>query len=279
MYHGLWVFAFGLFKKLVFANMLARYVDKCWSNVEQLQFLGAWMTILGYTLQLYFDFSGYADMAIGSGLMFGIRLPENFNSPYQALSIQDFWRRWHITLSVWLKNYIYIPLGGSRCTTARTCTNLFLTFLIGGIWHGANWTFVVWGALHGFAIVLHRLWHKTNYRLNAFTAWLLTFSFVNFAWIFFRAPDLRSAWMMIRKSIECGTNGLSSITGINNTRFGMYVAVCLALALLCQNTSRQSRLFYKRPHLMKSLFLILMLMGAICRFLSHKPPEFLYWNF
>jgi len=280
MYRGLWVFAFGLFKKVVLADTLAPYVDKCWSNVEQLQFLGAWTTVLGYTLQLYFDFSGYADMAIGSGLIFGIRLPENFNSPYQALNIQDFWRRWHMTLSAWLKDYVYIPLGGSRCPLPRTCINLFLTFLIGGIWHGANWTFVIWGALHGFAIVLHRLWHKTNHRLNAFAAWLLTFAFVNFAWIFFRAPNLKEAWMMVRKAVGVGTNVSNFVPVIKNpVQFGTYIVLFSIIALLCRNTSRSSRRFYEHPHLLKSFFFILFIVGISYWGFYHKSSEFLYWNF
>ena len=162
IWEGLFIFICGLFKKIVIADKLAVFVQQGYSNVEQIGFLGAWLLSLSYTFQLYFDFSGYADMAIGSGLFFGIRLPENFNSPYKALDIQDFWRRWHITLSTWLKNYIYIPLGGSHCTLLRTCINLFLTFFIGGVWHGAGWTFILWGTFHGLATVIHRLWRQTG---------------------------------------------------------------------------------------------------------------------
>lgn len=130
-------------------------------------------------------------MAIGSALFFNIKLPHNFFSPYKALSIRDFWRRWHITLSIWLRDYIYIPLGGNRKGKFRTYANLFITFLIGGIWHGASITFIIWGIMHGLALILHRIWNEKNaFKLPAFFAWLLTFSFVNFAWIIFRAKEL-----------------------------------------------------------------------------------------
>lgn len=217
MWEGLFVFICGLFKKIVIADKLAVFVQQGYGNVDQIGFLGAWLLSLSYTFQLYFDFSGYADMAIGSGLFFGIRLPENFNSPYKALDIQDFWRRWHITLSTWLKNYIYIPLGGSRCTLRRTCVNLFLTFFIGGIWHGAGWTFILWGTFHGIATVIHRLWHQTGMHLNKFLAWFITFNFVNFAWIFFRADSVRDAGKIVCKMVD-----LSWLQNINSITLGEF---------------------------------------------------------
>lgn len=212
MWEGLFIFICGLFKKIVIADKLAVFVQQGYTHVDQLGFLSAWLVGFCYTFQLYFDFSGYADMAIGSGLFFGIRLPENFNSPYKALDIQDFWHRWHITLSTWLKNYIYIPLGGSRCTLPGTCVNLFLTFFIGGIWHGAGWTFIIWGTLHGIATVIHRLWRQTGLHLNKFFAWFITFNFVNIAWIFFKAESVHDAGAVIYKMFD-----LSWIKSINNS--------------------------------------------------------------
>ena len=212
MWEGLFIFICGLFKKIVIADKLGVFVQQGYGNVDQIGFLSAWLLSLSYTFQLYFDFSGYADMAIGSGLFFGIRLPENFNSPYKALDIQDFWRRWHITLSTWLKNYIYIPLGGSRCTLMRTCINLFLTFFMGGVWHGAGWTFILWGTFHGLATVMHRLWRQTGLHLNKFLAWFITFNFVNFAWIFFRANSVKDAWKIVCKMFD-----VSWIRKIHNT--------------------------------------------------------------
>lgn len=164
---GLFIFGLGLFKKMAIADTFAVWANAGYDSNAPLAFFDAWQVSLSYTFQLYYDFSGYTDMAIGAALMFNIRLPINFNSPYKALNIQDFWRRWHITLSRWLKDYVYIPLGGSRCTKTRTSINLFFTFLIGGIWHGAGWTFIIWGALHGVAIVIFRMWNQTGVKLHA----------------------------------------------------------------------------------------------------------------
>ena len=157
-------------------------------------------------MQLYFDFSGYTDMAIGSALLFNIRLPINFNSPYKARSIQDFWRRWHITLSRFLRDYLYLPLGGNRGRLARTLANLLVTFALGGLWHGASWMFVIWGALHGAAMVIHRVWRGFGVALPGWLAWLITFNFVNVAWVFFRAKELKDAIKVLRGM--AGLNGL-----------------------------------------------------------------------
>lgn len=195
---GLFVFSMGLFKKSMVADTFSIFANAGFDVEGNLTFLQAWATSLSYTFQLYFDFSGYCDMAIGLALLFNIRLPINFNSPYKALNIQDFWHRWHITLSRFLRDYIYIPLGGNRGGQSRTYLNLFLVFLIGGLWHGAAWTFVVWGALHGVAIVIHRCWQKLNFKLNKIIAWIITFNFVNFTWIFFRAKSFEDAMKVIR---------------------------------------------------------------------------------
>ncbi|WP_313305730.1 MBOAT family O-acyltransferase, partial [Stutzerimonas balearica] len=150
---GLFIFSIGLFKKVILADTFAQWATLGFDEKSTLGFLEAWMTSFSYTFQLYFDFSGYTDMAIGAALLFNIRLPINFNSPYKALTIQDFWRRWHITLSRFLRDYLYIPLGGNRGGQWRTCINLMITFILGGLWHGAGWMFVCWGALHGAALV------------------------------------------------------------------------------------------------------------------------------
>ena len=189
MAQGWLLFAIGLFKKLVLADTLALFADRGFADKAVLGAGDAWLASLAYTFQLYFDFSGYADMAVGLALMFGILLPFNFNSPYKALNIQDFWRRWHMTLSRWLRDYLYIPLGGNRGTEARTLGNLFIVFLVGGLWHGAAWTFVIWGAMHGVAIVVHRLWVQAGMRMMPALALPLTFLFVNAAWVPFRAES------------------------------------------------------------------------------------------
>ena len=186
---GLFIFSIGLFKKVVIADTFAVWANAGFDTATTLNFLEAWATSLSYTFQLYFDFSGYTDMAIGVSLMFNIKLPINFNSPYKALNIQDFWRRWHMTLSRFLRDYIYIPLGGNKISSFRTYSNLLATFVIGGFWHGAGWTFLFWGFLHGIALVIHRLWSNLGFKMWTWLAWFITFNFVNIAWVFFRAKE------------------------------------------------------------------------------------------
>jgi len=190
---GLFIFSIGLFKKVVIADTFAVWATQGFDVATTLNLFEAWATSLSYTFQLYFDFSGYTDMAIGLALLFNIKLPINFNSPYKATDIQDFWRRWHITLSRFLKDYVYIPLGGNRKGEFRTYSNLLSTFIIGGIWHGAGWTFVFWGFLHGIALVIHRAWSKLGLKLWTWLAWLITFNFINIAWVFFRAKEWSDA--------------------------------------------------------------------------------------
>jgi alginate O-acetyltransferase complex protein AlgI len=175
---GLTIFTLGLAKKVLIADNLSPWVAPVFEHAGEITFIEAWVGALSYTFQLYFDFSGYSDMAIGLGLLFNIRLPINFNSPYKATSISDFWRRWHITLSNFLRDYLYIPLGGSRRGEIRRYVNLLMTMLLGGLWHGAGWTFVLWGGLHGLYLCINHGWRKLNVSLPKLFAWLLTF----FAW-------------------------------------------------------------------------------------------------
>ena len=193
IFHGIILFNIGLFKKVVIADTFARYATIGFDDLPSLTFWGGWFSSLSYTAQIYFDFSGYCDMAMGCALLFNIRLPVNFDSPYKTLNIQDFWRRWHITLSRFLRDYLYIPLGGSRKGELRTYVNIFLIFFIGGLWHGAAWTFVAWGCLHGLANMVYRLWKKTGCTLNKFAAWFITFNFINVTWVFFRAKSFAAA--------------------------------------------------------------------------------------
>ncbi|MEM6403639.1 MAG: MBOAT family O-acyltransferase, partial [Cyanobacteria bacterium P01_D01_bin.116] len=176
-----------------------------------------WVGALAYTLQLYFDFSGYSDMAIGIARMFGIKLPINFNSPYKAISISDFWRRWHITLSNFLRDYLYIPLGGSRKGEIRRNLNLLITMLLGGLWHGAGWTFVFWGGLHGIYLIINHQWRSLRKRLghdlknthwfDKGCGWLLTFIAVVIGWVFFRAENMNTAFVIVKGMF--GFNGIS----------------------------------------------------------------------
>ena len=196
---GFFIFMMGLAKKIVIADSFAVIANKGYANITSLGSVEAWATSLAYSLQLYFDFSGYSAMAIGLGLLFNIRLPQNFNSPYKSLSIKEFWRNWHMTLSRFLRDYVYIPLGGNKKGSFRTSVNLMVTFLLGGIWHGAGWTFVFWGFLHGFALVVHRYWIKLGMNMSKIPALLLTFFFVNITWVFFRADSWNTSVQMLHR--------------------------------------------------------------------------------
>lgn len=207
---ALWLIACGAVKKALVADNLGIFVDLCYGNLERAGSGDLWLATFAYGLQLYFDFSGYVDMARGSALLLGFNLPENFDAPYFTTSIAEFWRRWHMTLGDWLRNYLYFPLGGSRRGLARTCLNLFLIMLIAGIWHGAAWGYVLWGILHGIALVVHRLSETLSKKVDAIArfwqsipgvllAWLLTQAMVFFAWIFFRLPNLEQARLVLQR--------------------------------------------------------------------------------
>jgi alginate O-acetyltransferase complex protein AlgI len=202
---GLAIFVIGLFKKVVLADSVAPYADLIFGAAAQGSrptLIEAWLGVLAYTFQIYFDLSGYSDMAIGLARMFGIRLPLNFHSPYKATSIIEFWRRWHISLSRFLRDYLYIPLGGNRRGGARRLANLMITMVLGGLWHGAGWTFVIWGALHGFYLVVNHLWRGISARLGGWSpGWLAgpcTFAAACIAWVYFRADNLAAAQTLLR---------------------------------------------------------------------------------
>lgn len=221
---GLTFFAIGLFKKAVLADGVAPFANAGFAAAasgQPLTFFDAWGGALAYTFQLYFDFSGYSDMAIGLSRLFGIRLPLNFDSPYKATNIIDFWRRWHMTLSRFLRDYLYLPLGGNRKGKARRYLNLMLTMLLGGLWHGAGWTFVIWGGLHGCYLIINHAWHALRERtglagrpshFGSFTARALTFVAVVVGWVFFRAQTLEGALAMLTGMT--GLNGVALPTGL-----------------------------------------------------------------
>ena len=198
---GLYAFALGLFKKVIVADTFGIAVEAGFSDALSLNTVEAWFVAIGYTLQLYFDFSGYCDVATGVGLMFNIKIPLNFNSPYKSMNIQEFWRRWHITLSRFLTSYIYFPLGGSRKGAVRTCVNLMIVFLASGLWHGAGWLFLLWGLMHGAASVLYRIFRKQYDSLHPALQWLMTFGFVIVAWIFFRATSMADALAIVKSML------------------------------------------------------------------------------
>ena len=292
---GLFIFSIGLFKKVVIADSFAVWATNGFDKATVLNLFEAWATSLSYTFQLYFDFSGYCDMAIGAALLFNIKLPINFNSPYKALNIQDFWRRWHITLSRFLRDYIYIPLGGNRRGRLRTYANLMATFIIGGIWHGAGWTFVFWGFLHGVALVIHRIWSELSFKMNKILAWFITFNFINITWIFFRAKDWDDALKILK-----GMFGLSGIVLPNFleaklgflTKYGvgfdgfiarigdkstiLFLLLGFILVLAFKNSIEKMISF--QPSYQKIIKLIFILLLSFYSMIAVKT-EFLYFNF
>lgn len=235
---GLIIFAIGLFKKTCLADGIQPLVSQAFGPNAP-TFDQAWIGVLAYTFQLYFDFSGYSDMAIGMSLMFGIFLPLNFNSPYKAVSIVDFWRRWHMTLSQFLRDYLYIPLGGNRRGRVLRYVNLMITMLLGGLWHGAAWTFVAWGALHGVYLCINHAW--SNYgpeapprlaRLADIAGLILTFLAVVIAWVFFRAPDMATALSVLSKMADPSNIAFGRVEMV----YALFVAVYAALAWFAPNT-------------------------------------------
>jgi D-alanyl-lipoteichoic acid acyltransferase DltB (MBOAT superfamily) len=217
---GLTIFTFGLFKKVVLADNVADFATPVFGAADagnQMKFMEAWLGAIAYAFQIYFDFSGYSDMAIGLSLLFGIKLPLNFNSPYKSTSITEFWRRWHMTLSRFLRDYLYIPLGGSRRGSVRRYANLLATMVLGGLWHGASWTFAAWGLLHGTYLVVNHAWRAVRPSLALLdavpgsarhaTAWLVTMISVVVAWVFFRSKTFDGAHRML-----LGMAGVNGIT-------------------------------------------------------------------
>ncbi|GIO85911.1 peptidoglycan O-acetyltransferase [Paenibacillus faecis] len=268
---GLFIFCIGLFKKVVIADTLAPIATQGFDVSTNLSLVEGWTTSLAYTMQLYFDFSGYSDMAIGIALLFNIKLPINFNSPYKAVSIQDFWRRWHMTLSRFLRDYIYIPLGGNRKGHFRTYFNLVATFVIGGIWHGAGWTFIAWGLLHGIAQVIQRLWKKTGIVLPHWVAWFITFMFINFSWVFFRAKDWDDALKVLRGMFNFGHIGVST------TLLGQValVGAAILVAVFARNSMEMKMKF--RPNVRYAAFIAFLFVFSVLYF--NQVSEFLYFTF
>jgi D-alanyl-lipoteichoic acid acyltransferase DltB (MBOAT superfamily) len=244
---GIVIFVLGLAKKVLLADNLVPCADAVFGAAEHGAILGtasAWTGVLAYTLQIYFDFSGYSDMAIGLALLFGLRLPINFDSPYKSRSIIEFWRRWHMTLSAWLRDYLYIPLGGNRNGNFMRLRNVFITMLLGGIWHGAGWTFVIWGALHGMYIVVNHLFHQRaprSARADALAVALgkqmVTFLLVMIAWVFFRAKSVPAALGLLHSMTLWQPAGLLQISPV----MYFWILVGTAFAFLAPNTQQLVR--------------------------------------
>ena len=287
---GILAFSFGLFKKVIIADSFGKIVSFGFSNVPTLGTLEALLTILSYTIQIYFDFSGYCDMATGIAWMFNIQLPMNFNSPYKATTILDFWKRWHMTLTRFLTKYIYIPLGGNRKGALRTYLNIFLTFLISGIWHGAGYTFIIWGILHGIANILTRLLEKQIRKIPRWINWCITFTFLNLTWVVFRAENMQQVWDLFGRIFAGGFNISADLNYILSQMILVgipyrflslrlvligYSALTLALAVFAPNTN-QIIASGKHQKLLLPLAAILFVFSVLS---LSGVSTFLYFNF
>ena len=300
---GITIFIIGLAKKVLLADNAALYASPQFDavlNGVHLQLLTAWSAVLAYTAQIYFDFSAYSDMAIGIGLMFGIRLPVNFDSPYKSLGIIEFWRRWHITLSRFLRDYLYIQFGGNRKGQSRRYLNLYLTMVLGGIWHGAGWTFLIWGALHGIYLIVNHAWHALLRKFPmgnvvkspvfVMFSWAITFFAVVLAWVFFRAANLETALDILASMV--GYYGVGKV----DTVMAWVVPVgALLLAFLLPNTQqisgyvgpkgtygahlpdRAARILRWRPSVWWSVYTGVLL--ALCLMSLSQVSEFIYFQF
>lgn len=272
---GLVLLTIGLAKKLFLADNLARYAEPIFRAAEAHQLLGvgqSWAAALGFALQIYFDFSGYSDMAIGLALLFGFVLPINFDAPYRSLSVQDFWRRWHMTLSRFLRDYIYIPLGGNRHGLGRQLGALVVTMLLGGLWHGAGWQFVVWGGVHGLGLAVGAWWGRQFRHLPAPLSWALTFLFVTITWVLFRAPTLESAWTMLRAMF--GAEG-ASLTMPSHGE----VMIWAALIAILGPTSQTLAMQWLKPRIGFAMATAITMLFVLLHLNSGQSYEFIYFHF
>lgn len=299
---GMAMFSLGLFKKLAIADAVAPYADSVFDAVaggHSPTTLEAWIGSLAYTFQLYFDFSGYSDMAVGLSMIFGVRLPYNFSSPYLAINISDFWRRWHMTLSAFLRDYLYIPLGGNRLGNARRFANLMTTMLLGGLWHGANWTFVVWGGLHGLYLGIHHAFGASvagaltrifPQRAIALIAWIVTLFAVVIAWVFFRAPDFLTAGSILSAMFSFPSAstlpGILWNAGLDPAHGAWMILICALIAFTPTNSNAifERHLSVCRRSVEVTWFSIgaaftAMVLAVILSQLRASTSPFIYFNF
>jgi alginate O-acetyltransferase complex protein AlgI len=274
----------GLVKKLVFADQIAAVVDAAYKS-DVLTAPSAWLAMYGFSMQIYCDFSGYTDMAIGLALIIGMRLPNNFLRPYGAFSLIDFWRRWHITLSFWLRDYLYIPLGGNRGGRLRTYLNMLITMTLGGLWHGASWTFVIWGVLHGLGVafvhlfgdLLRRAGVKSTPRWWKVIALVLTFHFVTFLWVFFRAPSFDKARAVLAAAFAGG--GWNKAGDLLQAQSGAVLLLGIFAALHAFDDHRMIKLAIRRirPEIILPLIVLLWVLAVT---ISHgSSTKFIYFDF
>ena len=273
---GLTFFAIGLFKKVAVADTLAPYANLAFSKIPELTFLDAWTGAIIYSMQLYFDFSGYSEMAIGLGRMLNLNLPQNFNCPYQSASIIDFWRRWHMTLSAFVKNYIYIPLGGNRRGEISKLKNLLLSMTLIGLWHGANWTFIIWGALHGFFLVVNHLWRRMKFSLPEIAGRFITFICVASVWVIFRASNVNEAFQFLGTMYNLPREFQFSV--LQNDIWEILTELILISTVAFFGKSIPQLIKNFRPNLIWAAVISLLLVLSVL-LMSNRISEFLYFQF
>jgi D-alanyl-lipoteichoic acid acyltransferase DltB (MBOAT superfamily) len=276
--HGLMLFSVGLFKKVIIADTLAKWVDPGFAATS-LSLVEAWSAAISYTFQLYFDFSGYTDMALGIALLFNIKLPQNFNAPYKADSIIDFWRRWHMTLSRFLLHYIYIPLGGNRRGKARRYINLLITMFIGGLWHGASWTFVFWGVLHGVGLAINNMWRSLGFKMHWIFGRMLTFLFVVVGWVFFKADTFSQALVVLKGMVNSKDIGIQISQPSLLMPFGrkeiLVLIIIYLFVSLYKNSVYWENIF--RPNWKWAIFVSAIFVSSILGL--NRISQFLYFQF
>jgi alginate O-acetyltransferase complex protein AlgI len=285
---GIFLIVRGLIKKAVIADYISQYADLVFGTPGGYSGFECLIAVYTYTLQIYCDFSGYSDMAIGLAKIMGFDLGENFRSPYKALNLTDFWRRWHISLSSWLRDYVYIPLGGNRKSEARQKLNLLITMLLGGLWHGADWKFVFWGGMHGLGLITHRLFEKIFPHLpeKGFPAWvvrllsgLLTFHFVAMLWVFFRADSFTTASLLLQKAfIQVDWAYFLPFVRVRGGVLLM-LAVGYILHLLPQTWKHQSMYEFSRLPVLAKMVLVLLVFQIIIQLQSENVQPFIYFQF
>jgi alginate O-acetyltransferase complex protein AlgI len=285
--HGFYRFVIGLSKKVLIADVIAVQADACFgADLASLDMGTAWIGSLAYTMQLYFDFSGYSDMAIGLGRIMGFKFPENFNNPYTSRSITEFWRRWHMTLGNFIMNYLYIPLGGNRRGKGRTYLNLWICFLLSGLWHGAAWTFVLWGAFHGFFIVLEKMFKVKRNQRSAFGGTLLTlltFLIVNFGWVLFRADTIGQAFDYYKAMFSFNFEGFSWGAGRQFYTMLIIAVMFSFLTLFPFGKKIEQVVFYKNygtgGHIVAWLVSIFLLFFSVAAMNATGFSPFIYFRF
>ena len=281
---GLWLIILGLVKKAVVADYIAQYNDLIFASPTGYSGLESLMGVVGYVVQIYCDFSGYSDMAIGISAIMGFRLTRNFNFPYKSRNLTDFWRRWHISLSTWLRDYVYIPLGGNRRGTLRTYVNNFLTMLVGGLWHGAAWKFVIWGGMHGVGLIVHKALRPWLVKIPdtwpvKAASWTLTMAYVSFLFIFFRAASFEDAWLIIRNIF--GNFDIAYLAPFVRVRYVwlIFVAMIIAVHSLPTRWINAAGDWFVRAPFGAKLAVFIVAVQLVVQFMSEDVMPFIYFQF